>query len=130
MEALGITVERLEKYTHGRPDSQIYAIRADIVRSAFDSESEDEDAAPMAASSVRDPDERREEIYVEETTSLMSAAIRQNLRAEYDKIEIDELVLDTVGVVIPTGSGVWIPVVRKDAPKDRNVPVDLWESGR
>ena len=43
----------------------------------------------------------------------MTASLSDALRVEYDPVELDELILDTVGVVIPTGGGAWVPTVRK-----------------
>ena len=103
--ALNLSVERLDKYSHGRPDGSVYALRSEIVRSAFDSDSEGDDEEEerwcegihMGATSEVSP-------------SLLSAAAKAALREEYSRVEIDELVLNTVGVVIPTGGGAWVPV--------------------
>ena len=39
LRALDVHVERLEKYSHGRPDKEVYAMQAGRVQTAFDADS-------------------------------------------------------------------------------------------
>ena len=103
LTALEVSVERLDKYTQGRPDGTVYAIRSEIVRSAVDSDdSEDEQAEIWKSSTVTDS---RPKPQVERSVLGMTASLSDALRQEYDQVELDELILDTAGVVIPTGGG-------------------------
>ena len=90
----------------------MYALRSEIVRSAVDSdESDDDSAMETAAGIARNLKTVRP---VERSVLGKTASLIDTFAEEYDRVELDELILDAVGVVIPTGGGAWLPVVRKE----------------
>ena len=122
LTALNVCVERLDKYTQGRPDKSVYALRSEIVRSAIDSDESDGDLPDYpAAGTVQSLKTARP--VVERSVLGMTASLTETLANEYDRVELDELILDAVGVVIPTGGGAWLPVVRKEMRSEHQDPI-------
>ena len=87
LNALNISVERLDKHTQGRPDNEVYALRSEVVRSTFESDDsgdEVEDGAePSTAmgSGAKTP--------VERSSLGLTGSLAEALRAEYDRVELD-----------------------------------------
>ena len=109
-------VGRLEKYAHGRPAQIIYALRSEIAPTAFE-----EDCEFGFARS-------------EEHESLQVAAIRPKRM----DLEPDDLLLDAVSVIVPSGGGARVPVRRMSAktrvqleevPSPRDEPLALETGG-
>ena len=105
LASLNINIERLDKYSHGRPHHSVYAeetilaCRSGIARSALDSDSSDEEDHPDNTGIV----------------GLMHATPNGDVEQkaqDYNRMELDELVLNTTGVLIPTGGGALVPVRR------------------
>ena len=125
LSALDVCVDRLDKYTQGRPDKSVYALRSEIVRSAVDSDDSDEDQPKETAAGIATS--LKTVRPVERSVLGMTASLAETLAEEYDRVELDELILDTVGVVIPTGGGAWLPVIRKEV---RTKPLEpTYDSG-
>ena len=118
LTALEVSVERLDKYTQGRPDNSVYAcgLRSSDRRST--QTTDDEQTEIWKPSTATDSWPKPE---VERSVLGMTASLSDALRQEYDQVELDELVLDTVGVVIPTGGGAWVPTVRKTVREQSRV---------
>ena len=116
---LQMSVERSERFAVGRhnrsADSQrleelVFANRSEVVTSALDSEEEsetEEEGRPGMQENVAD-----------QVATVKAASIGQNPEfarkaRSYDSDVLDELVLDTGSVTIPTGGGGWVPVRRR-----------------
>ena len=121
LTALNVCVNRLDKYTQGRPDKSVYALRSEIVRSAIDSDESDGDLPDYPAVGI--VQSLKTVRPVERSVLGMTASLTETLANEYDRVELDELVLDAVGVVIPTGGGAWLPVVRKEMRSEQQDPI-------
>ena len=86
-------------------------MRSEIVRSAFDSDdSEDEQENRTGPSTETDS---RAKPQVKRSTLGLTGPLAEALHAEYDRVVLGELVLGAIGVVVPTGGGAWVPVVRR-----------------
>ena len=119
---LRMSIERCERFTRGRyyhpPDAErvedlVFANRSEVAGSPFDSDIGEEEAESSTTRQLEG-----------ETSGPSSAAVGASTPAQlnpefarqakiYDSYELDELVLDTSSVVVPTGSGAWVPVRRR-----------------
>ena len=115
-------VSRSERFTsgrYGRPtdprrlEELVFANRSEVVISAFDS---DFDSDGSETEEEEQPQQREKVAGLAATRGTAplgrSPEFIQKAKS-YDSDVLDELVLDTESVVVPTGGGAWIPVRRR-----------------
>ena len=119
---LGIHVSRSETYERGRAETSInkkleeavYANRSEVVTTEFDSDYASDSGSDTDYVDLALAEERRalREGRKPAPSAVSRPAVKRQAK-DYDDDLLDELILDTAGLTLPAGGGVWVPVRRR-----------------